>query len=600
MQAATMPKTAYRSIMHTPSVHLYRGVHRSTVQTLDCIKGGSILDPAAGSGNFLTETYLCLRRLENQVIRELIDATQKVSGQIVMGTDQTNPIKVSIQQFYGIEINDFACSVAMTALWIAEAQTMKETEEIVSANLDFLPLETYVNMHEGNALRMDWNDVVPASELSYIMGNPPFVANTGRISDAESHSKKTMSADQSDDRELLFGKAGGLLDYVACWYKKASQYMKNTTIKAAFVSTDSITQGQQVKPLWEDLLNNGLIINFAYRSFKWKNASNEKGATVFVVIIGFSYVDSIRVIFEGERRIQANNINAYLLDAPNIAIESRNKPLSDVPMMKSGGKPVEGGFLIFTDSERKDFIKIEPLSEKYFRRFTSGESFIKGEKNWCLWLKGISPATLNSLPEVKKRVEKVRNFRLNSKKEATRKAAYRPEEFMEIKQPECDYVIIPLTTSRNRRYVPMGYMSSDVIANNGASFVPDASLYHFGVLTSNVHMAWMRSVCGYFGPSYRYSNNIVYNNFPWPTPTEEQKNKIEKTAQGILDARALYPDSSLADLYDELTMPKELRKAHIENDKAVMEAYGFNWRKMTEEDCVAELMKMYNKLVEEK
>jgi len=318
------------------------------------------------------------------------------------------------------------------------------------------------------------------------------------------------------------------------------------------------------------------------------------------VIIGFSYVDSIRVIFEGERRIQANNINAYLLDAPNIAIESRNKPLSDVPMMKSGGKPVEGGFLIFTDSERKDFIKIEPLSEKYFRRFTSGESFIKGEKNWCLWLKGISPATLNSLPEVKKRVEKVRNFRLNSKKEATRKAAYRPEEFMEIKQPECDYVIIPLTTSRNRRYVPMGYMSSDVIANNGASFVPDASLYHFGVLTSNVHMAWMRSVCGYFGPSYRYSNNIVYNNFPWPTPTEEQKNKIEKTAQGILDARALYPDSSLADLYDELTMPKELRKAHIENDKAVMEAYGFNWRKMTEEDCVAELMKMYNKLVEEK
>ncbi|MBQ7037297.1 MAG: class I SAM-dependent DNA methyltransferase, partial [Clostridia bacterium] len=551
----------------------------------------TFLDPACGSGNFLTETYMSLRRLENEALVEL------TGGQMLL--DFGNVIKVSIGQFYGIEINDFAVTVAKTALWIAESQMLKETESIVNMDLDFLPLKSYANIVEGNALRIDWESVVPKHELNYIMGNPPFVANSGRISSSESHSKRMLSDGQSDDRLNLFGKDGGVLDYVACWYKKSADLMKGTQIKAAFVSTDSITQGQQVEPLWKNLLDDGLIINFAHTSFKWSNETNEKSATVYVVIIGISYVKTKRYLFNDNRFREVSNINAYLIDAPNIIVSSRSKPLCSVPGMMSGGKPVEGGHLIFSDEEKEAFVKKEPNSEKYFKRFTSGETFIYNTMKWCLWLLDASPRDINMMPEVKKRIQLVREFRLESKKEATRKGADFPHRFMEIKQPDSDYLIIPLTTSKNRKYVPVGYLSKDIIANNGASFVPNASLYHFGVITSNVHMAWMRTVCGYFGPSYRYSNNIVYNNFPWPTPTAEQKAKIEKTAQAILDARALYPDCSLADLYDELTMPPELRRAHQENDRAVMQAYGFDIKTTTESSCVAELMKMYQKLTKE-
>ena len=553
------------------------------------------LDPACGSGNFLTETYLSLRRLENQVMALLVD------GQMGFGFEEANPIMVSINQFYGIEINDFAATVAKTALWIAESQMMKETEEILLMNLDFLPLKSYTNIIEGNALRIEWEDVVSKYELDYIIGNPPFVANTGRTSDAESHSKKTLSEEQAKERYELFGKDGGTLDYVACWYKKAAIFMKGTSIRTAFVSTDSITQGQQVAPLWEGLLNDGLYINFAYESFKWKNDSNEKSATVYVVIIGISYVNTQRLLYTGKEYKKVDCINAYLKNAPNVIVKSRTKPLCKVPSMSSGGKPVEGGFLIFSDKEKKEFLLKEPKANPFFKKFTSGESFLKNQMKWCLWLEGITPKQIQAMPEVKKRIESVRNFRLLSKKDATRKCAETPHLFMEIKQPNTDYLIIPLTTSRNRRYIPIGYMSKDVIANNGASFIPNATKYHFGVLTSNVHMAWMRTVCGYYGPSYRYSNKIVYNNFPWPTPTETQKEKIEKTAQGILDARALYPDSSLADLYDELTMPPELRRAHQLNDKAVMEAYGITSKSeefRSESACVAMLMNMYKDLTE--
>lgn len=555
------------------------------------LAGLKFLDPACGSGNFLTETYMSLRRLENEAIFEL------TGGQ--MQFDIGNIIKVSIGQFYGIEINDFAVTVAKSALWIAESQMLKETESIINMNLDFLPLKSYANIVEGNALRTDWESVVPKNELNYIMGNPPFVANSGRTSSSESHSKRMLSDGQSDDRLNLFGKDGGVLDYVACWYKKSADLMKGTQIKAAFVSTDSITQGQQVEPLWKNLLDDGLIINFAHTSFKWSNETNEKSATVYVVIIGISYVKTKRYLFNDNRFREVSNINAYLIDTPNVIVSSRSKPLCSVPGMMSGGKPVEGGHLIFSDEEKEAFVKKEPNSEKYFKRFTSGETFIYNTMKWCLWLLDASPRDINMMPEVKKRIQLVREFRLESKKEATRKGADFPHRFMEIKQPDSDYLIIPLTTSKNRKYVPVGYLSKDIIANNGASFVPNASLYHFGVITSNVHMAWMRTVCGYFGPSYRYSNNIVYNNFPWPTPTAEQKAKIEKTAQAILDARALYPDCSLADLYDELTMPPELRRAHQENDRAVMQAYGFDIKTTTESSCVAELMKMYQKLTKE-
>lgn len=545
-------------------------------------------DPACGSGNFLTQTYIELRRLENEVLRCL-------SNQITMLTDFA-PIKVSIGQFYGIEINDFAVTVAKTALWIAESQMMKETEDILHTDLDFLPLKSYANITEGNALRINWETVVPKDKLNYIMGNPPFVANSGRTTSAEAHSKKMISNDQSDDRLMLFGKDGGVLDYVACWYKKSADLMKGTEIKTAFVSTDSITQGQQVEPLWKALFDEGIIINFAHTSFKWSNETNEKSATVYVVIIGISYVKTKCILFNNNQAKEVPNINAYLMDAPNVIVSSRSKPLCDVPSMMSGGKPVEGGYLIFSDDEKDEFLRKEPLAEKFFRRFTSGETFIYNKMKWCLWLVDASPKEINAMAEVKKRVQLVKDFRLKSSKLATRKGADFPHKFMEIKQPNSDYLIIPLTTSKNRRYVPIGYLSKDIIANNGASFVPNASLYHFGVVTSNVHMAWMRTVCGYFGPSYRYSNNIVYNNFPWCNPTDEQKAKIEQTAQAILDARALYPDCSLADLYDELTMPVELRKAHQANDKAVMQAYGFNYKTMTESECVAELMKLYQEL----
>ena len=550
----------------------------------------TFMDPAAGSGNFLTETYLSLRRLENDVLGMLY------GGQIMLGDESFNPIKVNIGQFYGIEINDFAVVVARTALWIAESQMLKETEKVIRMDLDFLPLKTYTNIVEANALRIDWNEVISKYYLNYIFGNPPFVANTGRVSDDESHSKKTLSEEQDKDRYDLFGDAGGLLDYVACWYKKTAIYIKGTNIHAAFVSTDSITQGQQVAPLWAPLFSEGIQINFAYRSFKWKNETNEKSATVFVVIIGFSYVKGKCLLIDENTAKPVSHINAYLVTAPDIVVEKRNKPICDVPPMQSGGKPVEGGYLIFTDKEKKEFIKKEPLSEAYFRRFTSGESFINNKIQWCLWLLDANPNELKKMPLVMERLKKVREFRLSSKKEATQKAAEYPFRFAEIKQPKSDYLLIPLTTSRNRRYVPIGYLTKDFIANNGASFVPDASLYHFGIITSNVHMSWMRAVCGYFGPSYRYSNNIVYNNFPWPDPTPEQKARIEQTAQGILNARALYPNSSLADLYDELTMPPELRTAHQNNDRAVMAAYGFPVRNFTEADCVARLMEMYQKL----
>lgn len=291
------------------------------------------------------------------------------------------------------------------------------------------------------------------------------------------------------------------------------------------------------------------------------------------------------------------NINAYLIEAPDVFVESRTKPLANVPSMSSGGKPVEGGHLIFTEQEKEEFLAIEPNAEIYFRPFMGSDDFINGHTRWCLWLLNASPKDLRSLPHVMERVENVRKFREASVKAATREYAAYPTRFMEIKQPNSDFLMIPATSSENRRYVPIGYLDKNVIASNAASFVPDATIYHFGVLTSNVHMAWMRAVCGRLEMRYRYSVNIVYNNFPWPTPTDEQKAAIEKTAQAILDARALYPDCSLADLYDEVAMPPELRKAHQANDKAVMQAYGFDVKSMTESTCVAELMKMYEELV---
>lgn len=543
----------------------------------------TFLDPACGSGNFLTETYVSLRRLENKVITEL------TGGQTMMGFEEINPIKVHIQQFYGIEINDFAATVAKTALWIAEAQMMNETERIIQFTNDYLPLKSYDNITEGNALRVNWEDVVPKDKLNYIIGNPPFVG------------ARLMNAEQKNDVLDIFGakwKNAGNLDYVACWYKKASDYITDTMIRCALVSTNSICQGESVANLWKPLFNDGTHIDFAYRTFRWDSESNQK-AHVHCIIVGFSKGNKGKnIIFEGEKIINANNINGYLIDSDDVWIESRTEPLCDVPEIGIGNKPVDGGFYLFTKEEMNDFVDKEPASKAYFKRWYGAVEFINNKERFCLWLGDYSPSELKSMPQCYLRVSHVKEFRLSSKSEGTRKIADRPTRFHVENMPKTTYILLPQTSSINRRYIPMGFMTPDVLCSNAVRVIPDATLYHFGVLTSNIHMAWVRAICGRLKSDYQYSGKHVYNNFPWPTPTAEQQAKIEQTAQAILDARALYPDSSLADLYDPVLMPPELLKAHRENDKAVMQAYGFPIKNFTESDCVAELFKRYKAMTE--
>lgn len=540
------------------------------------------LDPACGSGNFLTETYISLRRLENEAIKLTID-----KGQLMFDTGDV--IRVSIGQFYGIEINDFAVTVAKTALWIAESQMMHETEEIISKSLDFLPLKSYANIVEANALRIDWENVVPKSELNYIMGNPPFVG------------ARLMSDGQKADVFSVFDgvKNNGNLDYVSCWYKKAADLMTGTEIRTALVSTNSITQGEQVAILWKNLFQSGVHIDFAYRTFIWDSEASSK-AHVHCVIVGFSkaYNKRIKHLFDNGTTKTVTNINGYLVEADNIVIESRTKSLCKVPQIGIGNKPIDDGNYLFTKEEYESFIKTEPLSKPYFKLWYGSQEFINRKPRYCLWLGDCSPRVLRSMPECLKRVENVRNFRLSSKSEGTRKLADNPTRFHVENMPQSTYIVIPKVSSEKRRYIPIGYIEPEVLCSDLVFIIPNATLYHFGVLTSNVHMAWVRTICGRMKSDYRYSKDIVYNNFPWCNPTPEQKALIEQTAQSILDARALYPDCSLADLYDEVTMPPELRKAHQANDRAVMKAYGFDVKTMTESSCVAELMKMYKRLAD--
>lgn len=552
----------------------------------------NFLDPACGSGNFLTETYISLRKLENEILYEL----QK--GQVTLGA-VTNPIKVSIGQFYGIEINDFAVTVAKTALWIAESQMMKKTEDIVHMDLDFLPLKTYANIVESNALRINWEDIIPKEKLNYIMGNPPFVGYS------------LQTKEQKDDILSIYVdengkpyKSSGKIDYVAGWYFKSAELMQNTNIKTALVSTNSITQGEQVAGVWKPLFDRfNIHIDFAHRTFRWDSESNSK-AHVHCVIVGFSCTpnNNKRKLYTNERMQLVDNINAYLIDAPNVFIESKNQPICNVPKMTTGNRPADGGHLIIEAEDYEEFIKKEPKAKQYIKCLTGALEFINNKPRYCLWLVGITPNELRAMPEVLKRVEACKEDRLNGA-EDRQKLAATPWLFRETNCPK-SYIIVPATSSENRKYIPMGFLDDNTIATNAAIIIPNADKYYFGILESNVHMAWLRAVCGRLKSDYRYSKDIVYNNFPWCNPTTEQKAKIEKTAQGILDARALYPDCSLADLYDELTMPPELRKAHQENDKAVMEAYCFRikdeltgkYRWLTESETVARLMQMYQEL----
>lgn len=546
----------------------------------------TFLDPACGSGNFLTETYLSLRHLENEVIKE------KIGGQITLGDEAHNPIKVSIQQFYGIEINDFAVTVAKTALWIAESQMLEETKNIVYGfDDDFLPLKSYVNITEGNALRIDWKDVVPPEKLSYIMGNPPFVGNT------------RLNESQKEERNRLFDERSGELDYVCCWYKLAAEYITDTNIRCAFVSTNSICQGQQVAPLWKPLFEDGLHIDFAHRTFIWDSETNLV-AHVYCVIIGFSKSKDIKekFIFEDSRRNKVEHINGYLLESEDVFITKTNKPIfGDVPRVIKGFQPTDNGHLILEDDEKEKLLKEEPLAEKWIRPFIAAREFLRRKERWCLWLVNASPAEINKLPKIKERVYACKEWREQQKITGD---AYKLRNTPALMRPnkrfkEESFVVIPGVSGEKRRYIPFGYVEKGSIPGNSIMLAIGANHYHFGIICSNVHMAWTRAVCGRLESRYRYSTDIVYNNFPWPSPSEEQKKKIEKTAKGILEARELYKDSSYDELYDPVLMPLELRKAHIANDKAVMAAYGFN-TKMSEEECVSELMKMYKKLSDEK
>ena len=560
------------------------------------------LDPACGSGNFLTETYLSLRRLENRAILALN------KGERTIGFEDF--ISVKISQFYGIEINDFAVTVAKTALWIAESQMIRETEAILSQNIEFLPLTTNAFIVEGNALRMDWATLKPIDETAmpanslfsgfatetdglrhqydYIIGNPPFIG------------ARMMSDEQKKDVLNTFGdiKNVGNLDYVSCWYKKAADLIKGTNTRCALVSTNSITQGEQVAILWKTLFASGIQIDFAWRTFRWDSESNQK-AHVHCVIIGFSCgpQGKQKRIFNADGTvINAKNINGYLIDSDNVFIDSRQNPICNVPEIGIGNKPIDGGNYLFTENEKAEFLKIEPKAEKYFHKWIGSDEFINRWHRWCLWLGECSPAEIKQMPECYKRVQAVRELRLASKSTPTQKLAETPTRFHVENFPTDNYIIVPEVSSERRLYIPMGFLSPDIFCSNLVKIIPNATLYHFGVLTSSVHNAWMRAVCGRLKSDYRYSKDIVYNNFPWPSATEPDQSKIEQTAQAILDARALYPDSSLADLYDETLMPVELRRAHQSNDRAVMAAYGFD-PKMDESEIVARLFEMYEAMV---
>lgn len=553
-------------------------------------------DPACGSGNFLTETYISLRRLENEAIKLYMGDTVALD----LGQDL---VKVKLKQFYGIEINDFAVSVAKTALWIAESQMLEETKDIVFANIDFLPLKSYTNIVEGNALEIDWESVVPKDKLNYIIGNPPFVGHSLQNSSQKSEIK-AIFVDENRKPYRLSGK----IDYVAGWYFKASELMHGTDVRTAFVSTNSITQGEQVSGIWKPLIERfGVKIDFAWRSFVWSNEASEK-AKVHCVIIGFSTNANVKeyALFDNELVNIVSGINPYLVEGDNIFVESRRDALFAKIPMYAGGKPTDGGNLILTVEEKNRLVEKNRDIEKFLRPFLMGADFIKRKPRYCIWLHKVNPSEFRKIPEIMERVKKVQEFRLNSPSKITNKKAERATEFDEIRESASDYLAFPKVSSENRRYVPIDYLSKEVIPGDKLFMVPNASLYDFGILTSNVHMAWMRTVAGRMKSDYSYSNTVVYNNFPIPDFTDKQKEKIRNTAKGILEARNLYPDASFADLYDELTMPKELRRAHQANDKAVMEAYGLTkivdgkktW--LTESETVARLFELYEQMTNSK
>ena len=538
------------------------------------------LDPACGCGNFLMIAYQELRKLEIEIARRKM---KRAKGQKVF--DISTLLKVNVEQFYGIEIEDFPCEVARVGMWLMDHLMNLQASTELGQYFERLPLTQGATIIHGNALRINWEDIVQKNELSYILGNPPYSG------------ARTMTPVQKEDMHLSFGalKGVGNLDYVTAWYKKAADMMNGTEIRTAFVSTNSITQGEQVAILWKPLMERGMMINFAYRTFKWTNEAPGKAA-VHCVVIGFSFINTAhKYIFDGKIKNYATKINPYLVDAPDIFIESRSQPLCDVPNMVFGSMPNDGGHLIIEANEYRAFLRSEPSAKKFIRRFVGAVESINNLPRYCLWLVDATQVELQSMPLVLQRIEQVRDIRSKSRAAGTRKKAKTSALFYQISQPKSKYILVPRVSSERRDYIPIGFMSPKIIASDATLTVSNATLYHFGILTSSVHMAWMRAVCGRLEMRYRYSKDIVYNNFPWPDVSDDQKTMIETLAKAVLDTRAKFPDSSLADLYDPLTMPKELLKAHQSLDRAVMKLYKFK-NDSTESSIVAALMEMYQKL----
>ncbi len=522
------------------------------------------LDPACGCGNFLVITYRELRLLELEVMRALNKTGQRF-------LDVSQVLWIDVDQFYGIEYEEFPAQIAQVAMWLIDHQMNMQVSNEFGQYFVRLPLKKSAKIVHADALETDWESVVSNNELSFIIGNPPFIGS------------KIMSQFQRNQIVKQFDNAVGIgvLDYVTGWYIKAAKYIQNTKIKVAFVSTNSIVQGEQTSLLWGQMLNKyGIKIHFAHRTFKWSNEA-KGNAAVYCVIIGFANFDTAsKSIFEYENikgeahEVKAKNINPYLVDAKDIFIGKRRKPICNVPEISFGSMPNDGGNFLFTDEEKNEFVAKEPNSEKFFRPLISAHEFLNGHKRWCLWLKNANPTDLKEAKLVTERVESVRKLRAESTRQATQKLAAFPTLFGEDRQPESDYVLIPRHSSENRKYIPMGFFDENSIASDSCLFIEGAKLYHFGILMSAMHMTWVKTVCGRLESRYRYSKDIVYNNYPFPKePSEKQIKKIEEKAQAVLDVRASFPNSSLADLYDPLTMPPTLVKAHNELDKAVDLAY---------------------------
>jgi len=541
----------------------FESVKNNTKQLKDFHKKLStlkFLDPACGCGNFLVITYREIRLLEIEILRILYKTSQ-------IESDIRNIVWIDIDQFYGIEIEEWPVRISEVAMWLVDHQMNMRISEEFGEYFVRLPLKKTANIICGNALRINWETIIPTDQLSYILGNPPFVG------------KQLQNAKQKKDIDNIFkGVNGfGVLDYVTCWYIKASQYIQNTNIKVALVSTNSISQGEQVGVLWNELFNKYKIkIHFAHKTFKWSNEARGKAA-VYCVIIGFANYDTNnKSIFEyadikgDAHELKVKNINPYLVDARDLFIIKRVNLLCDVPKMFKGSQPTDGGHFLFTEEDKDEFLAKEPNAAQYIKSLISAHEFINGEKRYCVWLIDAKPHELQQMPHLLNRIEAVRQMRLKSSKQSTVKWATKPTLFTENRQPNSDYILVPSHSSENRNYIPMGFMTKNDILNNSCLSVPNASLFHFGILTSLMHMAWVKYVCGRIKSDFRYSNELVYNNFPWPeNPIDKQSQTVEEKAQKVLDVRKEFPNSSLADLYDPLTMPPTLVKAHQELDKAV-------------------------------